>query len=149
MTVKKHYIVPAIGIVEETIECFSQDVADGESNPGGTDFKPFFIRVKTDARPTTMGLTYEEYLFYPDTWTLAFHFKKKDNVYAEEPVTVEERTYLDRKGKLVKGDLKITSKETGKSMIPTIIDAKYNADLKEIKEASDRLVKGFDLIMNR
>lgn len=147
MVVKKQYIVPAIGPVEETIEFYATDVADGEKNPGGTEFKPFFIRVKTDARPTTMGVTYEEFLYYPETFKLAFYFKKHSHTYAEEPVFLEERTYLDKNSKFITGDIKLVSQEDGKTILNDEIQ--YDSHDEHYIEESSKLILGFNLLMNR
>lgn len=147
MVVKKHYIVPAIGPVEETIEFFATDVAEGEKHPGETDFKPFFIRVKTDARPTSMGVTYEEFLYYPETFLLAFYLKKQSSFYAEEEVFLEDRTYLDKNSKFITGSFKIVSQEDGRT-IPSD-EIKYDRHHKHYFEESARLCDGFDLLMNR
>lgn len=146
MMVKKHYVVPAIGPVEETMEFYAVDVADGETNPGGTDFKAFFIRVKTDAGPTSMGVRFTEYLYYPDNKTLAFYFDKSTNVYAEEPVFAEERVYFNKKGELLTSNVKVVSQDDGRVMP---VDAEFSGDIKPIKDSSDRLLKGFDALMNR
>ena len=105
MTVTKRYVVPAIGPVLETLEFYADDVADGEKNPGGTDFRAFCVKVTRDARPTTMGLTEEVFLYAPDTYKLAGYCK---NGTWTSPVKD-----------------------------------------KAVKKASDRLLKGFDLLMNR
>lgn len=143
LTVKKQYVVPAIGIVKETIEYFADDISNDE-DPTHLEFSPFFIRVKTDAGPTMMSSN-EEYLYYSDG-TLAFCFRKSKNIYAEEAVNVESRTYFDTKGKLIHSSVKIISADTGKE-IP-IVD-EFEADDKSIKAESKKYLKGFDAFMKQ
>lgn len=138
MTVKKHYIVPAIGPVEETIEFFADDVADQEKNAGSYELVPFFIRVKTDAGPTVMS-GYEEFLFHPNH-SLAFCFKKSRSVWAETDVDIETRAYFDTKGKYITGNVKLKDAVTGED-VPVLEDIQIVHE--DLKKAAEKYLKNF------
>jgi len=116
MTVTKHYIVPAIGPVEETLEFFAINSSSDEEEEEGGSFSPLFIRQKISAEPTSMGTTCREFLYDPETSSLRFYFCKTNAAYVgeqSERVNKETRAYYDKDGGYVSSTIKQTSFETG------------------------------------
>lgn len=142
LTVKKHYVVAAIGVVEETIEYFAHETTEDETDPSASDYVPFFVRVKTDAGPTMMTAN-EEFLFYPNH-SLAFHYQKRREIYEGEAITIEERTYFNDKGKMVSHSVKAVSEETGKD---SPASANIKSDAESIKAKAKKYYNGFNAFM--
>lgn len=144
VTIKKHYIVSAIGPVEETIEAFFTDDANPEEDGVQNHYATFFVRSKCDARPTTMGLTCKEFLFDVETGQLIFYFKQQTTEYKEKPVTIEYRDYYDRDGLFCKGFIKVKSAETGKEIPAEDLESDGSEGLAEAEKLSPLL----DQLMN-
>jgi len=144
VTVKKNYVVPAIGPVEETIEFFMYDDNDDEKNPGGNSFKLFFVRKKVDGGPTVIGKTFYEYLFSKETGNLIFAYDKSSGIWAEDMVWTEIREYYDNKGKLISTNHKMTSQEDG-TVYPNTGEFEPSDGVRSKKDAAE-LKKLFELL---
>lgn len=144
-TTKMTTVLPAIGPVDETFECFAFDANDDEENSTTPDFRPFFIRTKLDATPTALGIKYREYLFNDKDGTLIFCYSKTSGFWAEDEVWMEDREYFDDKGKFVTNNFKLTSRESGEAY-PT---GDFESDNGESSiEAAKKLFNAFTAIMN-
>lgn len=136
-------VIPAIGPVAKTFECYAYDASgEEETTP---DFRPFFIRTKMDATPTALGVSYDEFLFNDKDGTLIFYYHKGSGYWAEDEVWGENRDYFDNNGKFITNNFKLTSRETGQVYPSDCFESDKGEGGKKLAK---QLFEAFTIIMN-